>query len=86
MSDFAKIIRATDGGLVLFHKDNGDDGEPVLKQISEMDGITGALNLSFTDDDDGYDKRDHAFDAAAGVEQADAIRKAFRKFMTESPQ
>jgi hypothetical protein len=76
MADFAKIVRATDGTQVLFYKDNGDDGKPVLKQITDMDGITGAMNLSFSDDDEGYDRRDAAFDRA-DVTQADALRHLF---------
>lgn len=81
MSDFAKIVRASDGAQVLFYKDNGDDGAPVLRQITEMASITGAMNLGFTDDDPGYDKRDAAFDRA-GVQQADALRKLFAQAIT----
>lgn len=83
MADFAKIVRATDGGQVLFYKDNGDGGEPVLKQVTEMGGITGAMNLGFTDDDEGEKARDAAFDRAE-VKQADAMRKVFAQALEKS--
>ena len=73
MADFAKIVRASDGAQVLFFKDNDSEGAPCLTQVTEEDGVTAKLGISFTDDDDGGDKRDVAFNGS-GVEQADGMR------------
>lgn len=83
--DFAKIIRVESGGIVLFYKDNDDDGSPILRQITSMDGITGALNLEFGDGDEAWDKRDAAF-AAADIERANSIREVFKQFIAGSDE
>lgn len=82
MTDFAKIVRATDGAQVLFYKDTGENGEPLLRQVTEFDGITGAMALSFTDDDEGYSRRDTAF-ATCDAKQADALRRMFAQAIGE---
>jgi major membrane immunogen (membrane-anchored lipoprotein) len=78
MPDFAKIVAASDGAQVLFYKDHDDDGAPSLMQVTEKDGVTGSYEVSFTDDDSGYELRDAAF-RKSGVEQADAIRHLMGK-------
>lgn len=76
MTDFAKIIRASDGAQVLIFKDNGDEG-PELVFMTELDGVVARLGSGFEHDpeEDAYSKLDKAFDAA-DVRQADVIRKA----------
>jgi hypothetical protein len=76
-ADFAKIVRASDGAQVLFYKDSDGDG-PALQQVTEVEGVAGAFSFGFTDDDEGYDKRDAAFEKA-GVEEADALRALVAK-------
>jgi hypothetical protein len=74
MSDFAKIVRATDGKIVLFLKDQNDEGKPTLYTMTEQDGITVKMGFQFADDDVGYDARDEAYEAC-GLEGADNFRK-----------
>lgn len=76
MADFAKIINASDGAQVLFFKATDDeDGRPQLRQITEFEGVFAAFNMTFSDDDAGWDKLDAAFDTRT-QEDADAVRKA----------
>ena len=69
---FAKIVIASDGGQVLFFKDNGDEG-PELVQMTVLDGMTARVALGFTDDEPGDRSRQAVFDAA-GVNEADKFR------------
>lgn len=71
---FAKIVIASDGGQVLFFKDNGEDGNSELVQMTCVDGITARLGMGFADDDAGDAARDRAFETA-GVPLADVVRK-----------
>lgn len=77
MTDFAKIVIASDGEQVLFHLDNGDDG-PELVQMTVVEGVTARIGLGFNDDDEGYERRQKAFDVV-GVKQADAMRELARR-------
>lgn len=72
MSDFAKIVTASDGAQVLFYKDMGDDG-PELVQVTEVGGTTGRIALGFDDNENGFMLRQRAFDVAS-IEQADQMR------------
>lgn len=80
MADFAKIVIASDGAQVLFYKDNDEDGNPTLVHVTEEQGVTANMALSFTDDDDGFDKRDAAFDGS-DAEKADAMRSLVKRAM-----
>lgn len=81
---FAKIVTATDGAQVLFFKDIGDDG-PELAQVTAFDGLTARCGMGFTDDDEGYDLRDKAFDKA-DLDAADLVRKMFADMLAKAPQ
>ena len=78
MDDFAKIVRASDGAQVLFYKGQDDEGRPTSFQLTELDGIHAAVNMSFKDEE--WDALDSAF-AKAGLEQADAVRSAGKQFL-----
>lgn len=77
MSDFAKIVIASDGEQVLFYLDNGDNG-PELVQMTEIEGITARVGLGFKDDDSGDAARERAFNEV-GIKQADAMRKLAKR-------
>lgn len=83
MADFAKVIRASDGEQVLFYKGQNDDGDPTLFQLTELEGLNAAFNLSFKDD--SWDALDSAFEKA-GVEQANAMRAISKKFLAGEPE
>lgn len=73
MTDFAKIIRATDGEQVLFYRE--DEGDvPMLVQVTNCDGVTATARLGFDKSDEGEAKRDKAW-SDAGIEQADDMRR-----------
>jgi hypothetical protein len=74
MSDFAKIIRATDGQIVLFLKEQSDEGKPALYRMTEHEGVTAKLGIQFDDDEAGDQACQKAYDAC-DVETADAFRK-----------
>lgn len=80
MSDFAKIVRASDGAQVLFYKGQDDDGRPQLFQVTYFEGVIANLNFSFATD--AWSMLDAAFDRA-GLEQADTIRGLLGKFVPE---
>lgn len=73
MSDFAKIVRTPDGKIVLFLKDQNDEGKPALWRMTEVEGVTAKLGVAFSDDDFGYESCDKAYEAC-GVEEAVAFR------------
>lgn len=81
MSDFAKLIRATDGAQVLFLKDSNDDGAPALYQYTTHEGVTVKLGYAFTDDVFGDAACDKAFQEC-GMDEADAFRKRVVELMT----
>lgn len=77
--DFAKIIRASDGAQVLFYKSTDNDtGKPQLRQVTEFDGMFAELNVSFSDDDKGWDRLGKRF-SAADEAQANEVRSAIGK-------
>lgn len=80
MSDFAKLVRASDGAQVLFLKDQSVDGRPTLYRYTEFEGITAKLGLSYADTDSGYEHLDKAFNEM-GVADADAFRDKIKDVM-----
>ena len=80
MSDFAKIVRASDGEQVLFYKSADDEGRPTLVQASDYDGITLRMEVGFKKGE--FDKRDAAFSCAA-LAHADSTRYMLRSFIEE---
>jgi hypothetical protein len=81
MSDFAKLVRASDGAQVLFLKDSNDEGCPTLYQYTAHDGITAKMGIVFADDVFGDASCDKAFQAC-DVAAADAFRKRIVELMT----
>jgi hypothetical protein len=81
MSDFAKIIRASDGEQVLFRKGEDDSEKACLFQMTEFEGITAELNLGFDSDD----LMERAFEMADQA-QADAVRNVVKKALGIQPQ
>lgn len=81
MSDFAKIVRATDGEIVLFLTEQSDEGNPTLYRMTVHDGMTAKLGLQFTDDDAGYEACQKAY-RECDVATADAFRKRIVELMT----
>lgn len=79
---FAKIVIASDGEQVLFFKDEGDEGQPELVQMTAHMGITARLALGFETDEagDAYEKRDAAFDLVH-VGWADQVRASAKSFL-----
>ena len=80
-SDFAKIVRASDGEQVLFWKGATDDGEPRLCSSTVMDGMTADLNFDFKDNEGGWADLDYAF-LNSDVERADAVRDFLKAAVT----
>lgn len=80
-SDFAKIVRAKDGAMVLFLKEQDDEGKPSVYSMTEYDGITAKLGIGFADDDTGVEAADRYYDSQ-GEEEAEAFRQRIIKLMT----
>lgn len=74
MSDFAKIVRATDGAQVLFYKTMQNDC-PAITQVTDAYGVLAEITAQFNDKAMGWGDRELAFEKAS-VEEADAVRKA----------
>lgn len=83
MTEFAKIVIASDGAQVLIFKDNGDEG-PEVVFMTEMHGVTLRMGMGYEDDEDedAETKRNRAFEESA-TGQADAIRKVARQAVKE---
>lgn len=77
-SDFAKIMRATDGEQVLFRKGSDANGDPCLFQTTSIDDMTAEIAISFKSGD--WDALDAAFDNA-DADQADGVRSAAGSFI-----
>lgn len=61
MEDFAKVFNTVRGQIVVM-RDSDDDGDPALMFYAEPSGLgVCRLTLSFSDDDEGWDKLDDAF-------------------------
>lgn len=82
MSDFAKIVRATDGAQVLFYKTMQNDC-PAIMQVTDAYGVLAEITAQFNDTDIGWGDRELAFEKA-GIEEADAVRKAALFFVEPS--
>lgn len=86
MSDFAKIVNATDGAQVLFYKStNSSNGKPQLRQVTEFEGMFAEVNLDFKDVDEGWAGLDRAF-AEAGLKQADQVRETIKDLFADGPE
>jgi hypothetical protein len=60
---FAKIFESKTHGQILVFKDLDDEYKPAIKVAVEPDEFnTCYINLSFSDDDEGFDKRDLGFE------------------------
>lgn len=70
MSDFARIERIDDS-QVLLYRDTDDEGDPVIKTVMEIDGVTIIFMGSYgpAQADESWDKRDQVF------ADEDAIRR-----------
>lgn len=82
MSDFAKIVRATDGAQVLFYKTMQNDC-PAIAQVTDAYGVIAEITAQFNDTEMGWGDRELAFEKA-GIEEADAVRKAALFFVEPS--
>lgn len=62
MEDFAKIFKDEKYGQVVVFCEENDDEQPVINIYFKPEGLgICKVGMNFTDDDDGYDKRDEAF-------------------------
>ncbi len=75
MQDFVKLFRAEDVGQVLVMKDSDDEGPNVTISFQAKDIGMAALKLGFKDTDEGWAKRDRAFELFTEDQALDAARK-----------
>ncbi len=65
MSDFAKLFQSNKYGQILAVRQDNDEGIPELRVNVHPDGLgvcSIALSFSDEDKDEGYEKRDDAFE------------------------
>jgi hypothetical protein len=70
MSYFAKIHMVKGQKQVVMYKDRDDEGKPCVRMVTDVDGAVISMANGYTDDDDGWDRRDSAFDKQYGEDAA----------------
>lgn len=80
MSDFAKIFRHPSGKQILVMKDSGEKAEPVINIFVEPEefGVC-SVSMKYSDDDEGWDKRDEMFDATDEEKAIEVTNAIFRQ-------
>lgn len=77
MSDFAKLFATENAGQILVLIQEGDSG-PEIRVFTRPAGLgVCSFAIEFTDDDEGWDKAEEAFEVIGAEEAQSLVGKVF---------